>query len=356
MSCLAHHKRFRSCFHAIINQLRAEQSISVDILRTVTRRCCTCQDDESTANEPSRIMLDEDYPLTGWQQLKERVNQFDADNTKLAVSLCRLENLIHTHRIRNSLPSVQSQVRSHRKRCTSRSTFTSSLSFDDEDNDMSSSSMTAERCSTDDTRSGLRRHRIINRSRSMSYSHSSSSSDFDCSAIKRKSNLTSDRKYQQQRGKHRPRISRSGTFIFLPYVFKNKHGRNKSDVLLTVAKDLHRQRFISSNGHLATIEKEYGASISMITSRTSQQISQELDNAKKGLSKMVIHDLDKFLAMSESHDGEWVLIRTRKMSKQTSAGNIQELLDDLMNRWETCLTINKRPHDEDSDECKSNKK
>ncbi|CAF5161664.1 unnamed protein product, partial [Rotaria magnacalcarata] len=46
---------------------------------------------------------------------------------------------------------------------------------------------------------------------------------------------------------------------------------------------------------------------------------------------------------------EWVLIRSKKPQKETKLADVQQALEDLMNLWESCLKVEKRELDDDSD-------
>jgi hypothetical protein len=166
------------------------------------------------------------------------------------------------------------------------------------------------------------------------------------------------RKKQNQKIQKPSKPIKNGTFLFLPYPHEAKTGRKNSNSLFDVAKTLQRSRFINPKGHIGVLEKQYGVRINMITPKTSQQITEALENAKKGLDQLTIHNSKKSLTMSEQQEGEWVLIRAKKPAHQTDATDIEQLLDELTNRWETCMNIRKRGNDEadNSDESVHKKK
>jgi hypothetical protein len=87
----------------------------------------------------------------------------------------------------------------------------------------------------------------------------------------------------------------------------------------------------------------------MITKKTNQQVTEALENAKKGLDKLTIHNKKQTMKMSEKQDGEWILVRSKKPEKQKKSTNIDKALEDLTSRWESCLTISKRERDERDD-------
>jgi hypothetical protein len=289
MSCLAHDKRFCSSFHHIINELRNENRMPVSILRTMPNRCCTCHDENKDIMES--VMMKEENQCTKLKNLIERVNREKQTNPKLILSLNRFENLIEQNRGPAPVLSVQ-------KRAPSSS-------------------------SSEDS--------------------SSSSDSEDTIPMEISKPSVRDRKKP-------PKPIKNGTFLFLPYETKSKTTRKDSNSLLDVAKTLQRNRFIGRLGHIGLLEKQYDVRINMITPKTSQQVTEALENAKKGLDKLTIHNKNQTMKMSEKKDGEWILIRSKKPQKQTnSTTNIEKALEDLTSKWESCLTITKRENDESHD-------
>jgi hypothetical protein len=311
MSCLAHDKRFRSLFHNIINELRNEKRIPVSILRSMPSKCCTCNDENKETIKS--VIMKEENQFTKLRNLNERVNREKETNPKLILSLNRFKNIIEG----NQGPApVLSESLSVPKQEESRSSS----------DDGSSSSGDSSSSSGDS-------------------SSSSDSEDFIPMEIC--NSPVRYRKKHYQKIYKTPKPIKNGTFLFLPYACEKKTGRKKSNSsLLDVAKELQRRRFISRNGHIAVLEKQYGVRINMITPKTSEQVIEALENAKKGLDKLTIHDKKESMRMSEKHEGEWVLIRSKKPQNQTNTANMEELLDDLTNRWENCLNIKKRKNDE----------
>ncbi|CAF4779347.1 unnamed protein product, partial [Rotaria sp. Silwood2] len=84
-------------------------------------------------------------------------------------------------------------------------------------------------------------------------------------------------------------------------------------------------------------------------SKTSKQITDALENAKKGLENLKIRNQEETIRKSENLEGEWVLIRSKKLQSQTKPADMEQALDDLINRWENCLKIKKRSYDKQDD-------
>ncbi|CAF3024286.1 unnamed protein product [Rotaria sp. Silwood2] len=183
--------------------------------------------------------------------------------------------------------------------------------------------------------------------RNPSFNHSSSSS----SSKDGSPPLSSTNSSSPSDSDHKtPRKSiKNGTFLFLPYNFDHKAKTGRSDNLLEVAKELQRKQFIVCNGRFSILEKQYGVRINMITSKTSKQITDALENAKKGLENLKIRNQEETIRKSENLEGEWVLIRSKKLQSQTKPADMEQALDDLINRWENCLKIKKRSYDKQDD-------
>ena len=294
MSCLAHNKRFRSSFHSIINELYKEQRLPVDILRTMPRRCCTCQKSEDTVLEPSKLE-EGDASMRKLGQLNEQVYGVAEVKDKLIQSLVRFNHLIHANRN----PPLSTGVKSE--------------------------------AAPEET------------SPAMSIGEDSSSSS---------SSPEAPRKKKPQKRKHAKRSKpiKSGVFVYLPYLAKSTTQGNKPGYLMDVARKMQLSRFLGCNGHLAVLEKQYNARLNIITAKTSKEISAALENAKKGLEQLTIHKAEESLALSAKQNGEWVLVRPKQNPKSSRTSDIDQLLNELTNRWEKCLNIEKRSHSDSSEE------
>jgi hypothetical protein len=296
MSCLAHDKRFRSSFHNIINELRNEKRMPVSILRIIPSKCCTCHEENKEPIEP--VIMKEENQFVKLTNLIERVNREKQTNPKLILSLNRFENLIDKNRVSAPVLSESSAVQKQ------------------------------------------------NESNSSSADSSSSSDSEDITPMEISKPPVRYRKKQKQKVQKPPKPIKNGTFLFLPYAREGKTGRKESNSLIDVAKTLQLSRFIGRNGHIAVLEKQYGVRINIITPKTSEQVTKALENAKNGLDKLTIHNKKTSMTMAEKQEGEWVLIRSKKPQNQTNTTDIEQLLDDLTNQWETCLKIRKRKSDE----------
>ncbi|CAF0774204.1 unnamed protein product [Rotaria sp. Silwood1] len=308
MSCLVHDKRFRSSFHSVINELRNEKRMPIPILRTLPRQCCTCHDENSETMEQIMVAQEENE-LIKLKNLIERVNQEKQMNPKLILSLNILKNLIEKNRSSTSLLSESSSVEKQKRRKPTFNHSSSSSSSSSKDSSSSSSSTES--------------------SSSSSSTSSSSSSDADHKMTRK--------------------TIKNGTFLFLPYTFDHKTKNRNSDHLLEVAKELQRKRFIGPNGHFSILEKQYGVRINMITSKTSKQVTNALENAKKGFENLKIHNQEEAVKKSNKLEGEWILLRSKKSLNQTKLADMEQALDDLINRWENCLKVKKRTNDFEDD-------
>jgi hypothetical protein len=325
MSCLVHDKRFRSSFHTVINELRNEKRTPVAVLKTLPHKCCTCND-ENNQTVVSVVVKEEDQ-LVKLKNLIERVNREKQNDPKLILSLNRFKNLINENRgsapVLPKAASVPSQIKSRSNDSTS--------SSDSEDTP-------ANKCQ-------IKPKRTVFSSSSSEESSSSSDSD-DIIPMETSQPKTNNKKKQNQREKKPLKSIKNGTFLFLPYVFEKKTESKKADCLIEVAKELQRKRFLGRNGHIAMLEKQYGVRINMVTPKTSEQVTEALENAKKGLENLTIRNQKQSTGMSKKQDGEWVLVRSKKSEHQTNVVDFDQILDDLTNRWETCLNIKKRKKNE----------
>ncbi|CAF4538616.1 unnamed protein product [Rotaria sp. Silwood2] len=187
-----HHKRFRSSFHSVINELRNEKHMAISFLRTIPRQCCTCHDENEETIEPI-VVIKEENELIKLKNLTERVNQEKQTDSKLILSLNILKNLIEKNRCSTPLSSESHSIKKQKQR---------NLSF--------------------------------NRS-----SSSSSSKDSSPSSSSTNSSSPSDSDHKTPR-----KSIKNGTFLFLPYNFDHKAKTGRSDNLLEVAKELQRKQFI----------------------------------------------------------------------------------------------------------------
>ena len=356
MSCLTHDKRFCSSFHNIINELRNENRTLVSILRSMPSKCCTCNDETKETIES--VIMKEENQLIKLQNLIERVNREKPSNSKLVLSLNRFENLIEKNRAPAPVLSVENHEKITKghvpnkrgikpKHIVFGSSSSDSNTSSDSDNDvpkkcqtkvvLRQSSSDSSSSDSDNDSPKKRQTKLVLR---RSSSQSNSSLDLDDVIPMETSKPIVKRGKQQNQKKSKP--IKNGTFLFLPYTSKGKTASNKTDSLLEVAKALQRNRFIGRNGHIALLQKQYDVHINMITRKTSKQITEALENAKQGFENLKICNQNESIAMADKQEGEWVLIRSKKPQKETKTDNFEQLLDDLTNRWETCLTIKKR--------------
>ncbi|CAF5226182.1 unnamed protein product, partial [Rotaria magnacalcarata] len=64
---------------------------------------------------------------------------------------------------------------------------------------------------------------------------------------------------------------KSGTFVFLPYVGQVKKKEKHKGCYEILANHLQLQRFMSHNGHIPQLEKQYGVRINIITKKNKQK-------------------------------------------------------------------------------------
>ncbi|CAF2196477.1 unnamed protein product [Rotaria magnacalcarata] len=275
MSCLVHDKRFRSSFHSVINELRNEARTPVSILQTMPRQCCKCNDENQQTVEPA--VMKEQNELPKLKQLIERINRENQTNPKLVLSLNLLISFIEKNRSPTLVSSKQN----------SSSSSNSDSSTGSEDN----SPMDVSRPIF--TRGGKPGRKTL------------------------KPNRNTPKSFEK---------IKSGTFVFLPYVGQVKKKEKHKSCYEILANHLQLQRFMSRNGHIPQLEKQYG-----------------------GFENLKIHNHLETIQNAEQKLGEWVLIRSKKTQKETKPADVQQALEDLMNRWESCLKVEKRERDDDSD-------
>ncbi len=96
MACLVHNSRYRSLFHAVVNELRHENRTPLSILRNMPRKCCTCTDiDKLTLIS---VLTHDKEILRNLEKLIDQINQDKKNNPKLVLALNRLENFIKENR------------------------------------------------------------------------------------------------------------------------------------------------------------------------------------------------------------------------------------------------------------------
>jgi hypothetical protein len=293
----------------------------VEIIRTMPNKCCTCNDENKETIEP--VIMKEENQFIKLKDLIERVNREKQTNPKLILSLNRFENLINEHRgppplLSESL-SIPKQKKNH-----------SSSDSDSEDESK--------------IKNSIKTRMIVDSS--SSDGSSSSSDDEDITPMEITKSVVRRGRQQNQKVQKPSKPIKNGTFLFLPYYTKTSMKGKKPDPLVDVAKTLLLNRFIGRNGHIASLEKQYGVRINMITPKTSKQVMNALEDAKKGLQKLTIRNQNGSSTVPESQEGEWVLVRSKKPQKQTNTTDFEQALDDLTNRWESCLHIKKRNGDE----------
>ena len=272
-------------------------------------------------------MDDEIEQSSKLRQLTEQVNGKMDANDRLLLSLSRFKNLIHENRISPPVKDVQTKVEASKEK-------RSSMSADW--NVSSSSSSSSDEDDSDDSTPVNRRRRAPSRN---------SSSDLD------EPSESGGRKKVQQKRKRavNPKKIKNGVFVYLPYTAQHTAEKKSSDYLLDVSKKLQLGRFLGRRGHLADLEQQFSARLNLVTPKTTQLVTQALDDAKKGLEKLTIYKAQESLALSKEQDGAWVLIRPKKNPNSKMIPNIDQLVDDLTHRWETCLAITKRVRSDSED-------
>lgn len=142
----------------------------------------------------------------------------------------------------------------------------------------------------------------------------------------------------------------NGTFVFLPYKSDGKNSEENADSYLILARNLQRNGFVGRRGAGVVLANKYGVKISMINTKTSDSVTQALENAKKGFDQLTIHDKKQTLPLSETQAGEWVLIQPKKSSKRSKNLKMDKVVDDLIDRWGKSFRISKRPVDDDDED------
>ncbi|UJR37243.1 hypothetical protein I4U23_029952 [Adineta vaga] len=289
-------------------------------------KCCTCKEQVDEVIKP--IILDELCNSIKLNDLIKKINREKELDAKLLLSMNRFQKLVVENLpkvvVDKSLESQDSVVEESENK-------PKRIVLDSSSNSDSSSSESEDITPMDTSKF------VVVYSRGKSLSHS------------------------ERRGKTKvkkpPKSIKSGTFMFLPYIFKDKKAKRNQDPLIEVAKSLQRSRFINKNGHFHVLEDQYNARINMITKKTSKQIIGALESAKQGLENLKIYNKKETLEISAKEDGEWILVRSKKQPSQTNTNNIDDLLEEITNRWMSTLTIEKRKcNDDDEDDSTSKKK
>ncbi|CAF3455860.1 unnamed protein product [Rotaria sp. Silwood2] len=227
MACLAHNSRYRSLFHAVVNELRQQNRIPVCKLRNMPRQCCTCNDvGQQTSNS---VSIDRKNKLMKLKILTDQIDRDKTNDSKLLLSLYRFKKIRKKNRI------------SHKYVLSSSTVDKPIRKLDHDSSDLEEKqSMHTRRCM-------LRRNRSSNS----------------------------------------PKALKNGRFLYLPYKLANER---KLDSLNEAAKKVQRSRFIGRDGYIASLEKEHSVYINMITLKTTKQIIKTLKNAKAGTGRVIIHN------------------------------------------------------------------
>ncbi|CAF1010540.1 unnamed protein product [Rotaria magnacalcarata] len=276
MTCLVHNARYRGLFHAVVNELRNENRIPVNVLRIMPHQCCTCANvDNQTL---ITVILDDTDKLVNLKKLTDQIDRDKNCNPKLIQSLNKFKNLISKNRTSDS-------------------------------------------------------NLLLN----IELSNDSSSSRNSRTPVERR----------QSKLKAKPKkIAKTGKFVFLPY---KSEDLSQETLPVDDAKRLQRGRFIGRKGYIALLETEHDVCINMITSSTSEQIAKMLQNAKKGVGNVKLHNQKH---LSEKENGEWILVRPKNSKGQIKKGidDLEELLNEITNRWERSMKITKRKREEKYDD------
>ena len=263
MACLVHDARYRSAFHALVNELRLEESVSVSALRSMPHRCCTCHSTDTL----TPVVLENREQLTKLKALTDRIDQDTANKSRLTLSLNRLENFLKENRSTKVAMDTEAPLDSP---------------------------------------------------------------------------LTSRRPQAKKLAKP----IKDGTFLFLPYRFEEKP---KSESLHRDATKIQRGRFIGRVGYIAKLEAKYSVCINMITPTTKAPMNAALQAARSNEGSNGIH-APSDAADPAKEEGEWLLIRPKRLPKQEKNTDFSAVLDDLSDRWKACLKVRKRKHDDAIDD------
>ena len=94
---------------------------------------------------------------------------------------------------------------------------------------------------------------------------------------------------------------------------------------------------------MADLEAKYSVCINMITPTSKIPVAAALRAATDQNGKMRIRSPGD-AADPLREEGEWVLIRPRHLAKQQKNTDFNAVIDDLSERWKTCLKVRKRKH------------
>ncbi|CAF4514416.1 unnamed protein product [Rotaria sp. Silwood2] len=234
MACLVHNTRYRSLFHTVVNELRNENRTPACKLRNMPRQCCTCDNPDNQTL--ISVLIDDKDKLMNLKNLTDQIDRDKNNNSKLVLSLNRLENFIKENRM------------SH----------LNLLSTSTVDDDMNKS-------------------------------------DDDSTVFEENQRMNTGKSKSRKETKSR-RPLKNGTFLFLPYKFVDKP---KLESLLEAAKTLQRGRFIGRNGYISSLGKQHKVCIIMVTPETSEQVKRTLQNAKAGIGKVKIHNQKNLLDIED---------------------------------------------------------
>jgi hypothetical protein len=287
MACLVHNPRYRSLFHAVVNELRTENRTPMYMLRSMPNKCCTCKDIDKLIL--ISVLLNDKDKLINLKNLINQIDRDKQDNPKLVLSLNRVENFIKENR-----------------------------------------SLTTNSSATDVSQT--------------------TENDSSASESEEHSPMDTGKPVLKKKNQKPTKPLKNGTFLFLPYNFEDKPNCGS---LLEVAKKLQRGRFIGRNGYIASLEKEHNVCINMITSKTTEQITATLKNAKEGTGNVKVHNQKD---VTDEENGEWLLVRQKKKDEEpTDATDFEALLDELKARWDSFLKIKKRKNEEEHEDTPSKK-
>ena len=291
MPCLGHDKRFRSVLQAVANQLRKEERTSKSVIRALPRQCCTCQNDASDTVELVAMKEnDTDHQWMNIQSLRERIKKVEPEDQKLIRSFNELEKIIRENRA--EIPMVTDEPVLPKP---------------------------------------TRKSRVLSRRR-----WSSASSSSDSESVKPQKPT---KKHKQTK---RLRKIKQGTFVFLPFkaTTSNRKQAGQQDPLVAVAQSQQLKRFLGPKGHFGVLEGTHKVQINVVTPKTTAQITDALEDAKKGMENLTIYKEKETIAASENLPGVWVLVRP-KAKKSTT--DVNAVLDKIIDQWKSCLAIEKRP-------------
>ena len=127
---------------------------------------------------------------------------------------------------------------------------------------------------------------------------------------------------------------RKASFFFMSYRSLKTQSSENGDILIEIAKDLVRTRFLESTKAMQNSWKSTGQ-IMLLDSDSDPRLKDALEKTIKGLRNITIHNREEAIRLSQETHGEWVLFRPNPEAKKNY--DVDAIADDLTQRWKRAL-------------------